>query len=63
MSAVIRNFIRPTADGREAVKNDERAFWQSRMTRSGKRAEPFEPTDIPQLARAVRRAFKEAANG
>lgn len=63
MSTVIRNFIRPTADGREAVKNDERAFWQSRMTRFGQRAEAPELTDIPQLARDVRRAFKEAANG
>lgn len=63
MSAVIRNFTRPTADGREAVKNDERAFWQSRMTRTGQRAEPPELTDIPQLARDIRAGFKEAANG
>lgn len=63
MSAVIRNFTRPTADGREAVKNDERAFWQSRMTRTGQRAEPPELIDIEQLARDIRAGFKESKNG
>jgi hypothetical protein len=34
--------------------NRERSFWQSRMTRTGQRAEPIELTDIHALARAVR---------
>ena len=44
-------------DGRTAMRNTEQAFWQSRMTRSGSRAEPFCVVDIPELARAVRVSF------
>jgi hypothetical protein len=35
--------------------NRERSFWQSRMTRTGHRAEPIELADIHALARKVRR--------
>lgn len=42
--------------GRTACENDAVAFWQSRMTTAGARAEPMRLTDLRQLARDVRRA-------
>lgn len=43
-------------DARRATcdRNRERAFWQSRMTSAGKRADAPELADIHALARAVR---------
>lgn len=43
--------------GRAACQTGERAFWQSRMTTAGRRAEPVELVDLEQLARDVRRGF------
>ena len=60
---MVRNYIRPTTDGRLGCENDARAFWQSRMTRDGHRAEPVDLTDIPQLARDVRAAYRSDNNG
>jgi hypothetical protein len=40
--------------GRLAMQTRERAFWQSRMTVAGGRAEPPELTDLEALARAIR---------
>lgn len=37
-----------------AMQTRERAFWQSRMTVAGGRAEPPELTDLEALARAIR---------
>lgn len=47
--------------GRMACENDAIAFWQSRMTTDGRRAEPLQLTDIPQLAKDIRRASVAAA--
>lgn len=41
--------------GRTAVETTERAFWQSRMTTAGARAEPLELTNITELAKRIRR--------
>lgn len=46
--------VRNDGCGRQAVINTERAFWQSRMTTAGKRAEPIELADLRELARKVR---------
>lgn len=40
--------------GRLAMQTRERAFWQSRMTVTGGRAEPPELTDLEALARAIK---------
>lgn len=42
--------------GVEREELRERAFWQSRATVAGRRFPAFELTDLPQLARAVRKA-------
>lgn len=42
--------------GVEREELRERAFWQSRATMAGRRFPAFELTDLPQLARAVRKA-------
>lgn len=34
------------------------AFWQSRMTKAGHRAEPIQPTDVRALAIKVRKGWK-----
>lgn len=44
--------------GRTACENDAIAFWQSRMTVSGVRADPIRLTDLRELAIAVRRAHQ-----
>lgn len=43
-----------TGCGRLAMQTRERAFWQSRMTVAGGRAEPPELTDLEALARAIK---------
>lgn len=53
---MIRNFIRPTQDGREACALDAVKFWRSRMVRGGVVPAPPELVDLEQLAREVRRA-------
>lgn len=53
----------PGTCGRTACENDARAFWQSRMTTAGARAEPLQLVDLHSLARDVRRAFKGANDG
>lgn len=50
------NQVRNDGCGRQALINDARAFWQSRMTTAGHRAPPPELVDLQQLARDVRRA-------
>lgn len=57
---MIRNYVRPTTDGRLGVENDAIAFWQSRSTTAGNRAEPFQLVNIPQLAKDIRRAAATA---
>lgn len=49
--------IRNDGCGRTANENNKIAFWQSRMTTTGQRAEPIALTDIPELARQVRRGY------
>lgn len=44
--------------GRTACENDAVAFWQSRMTAAGARAEPMRLTNLRELAIAVRRAHQ-----
>lgn len=43
--------------GRTAVENDARAFWQSRVTKPGQRAEPIQLADLRGLALAIRSAY------
>lgn len=50
------NQVRNDGCGRLAMQTAERAFWQSRMTRAGRRASPPELVDLRQLASDVRRA-------
>ena len=47
--------VRNNGCGRQALINVERAFWQSRMTKNGQRAEPIEVVDLRELARKLRR--------
>lgn len=42
--------------GLVAEQTRERAFWQSRATLAGRQSPPIELTDLPELARAVRKA-------
>lgn len=42
--------------GTEREELRERAFWQSRATVAGRRFPAFELTDLPELARDLRRA-------
>lgn len=44
--------------GRVAMDNVARAFWQSRMTLAGQRAEPIALVDLRQLAREIRKAVR-----
>lgn len=57
---MIRNYVLPTTDGQLGVENDAIAFWQSRSTTAGNRAEPFQLVNIPQLAKDIRRAAATA---
>lgn len=43
--------------GRIGLQNDAMAFWQSRMTTAGNRAELPQLADIPAIAQEVRRVF------
>lgn len=45
--------------GRTACENDAIAFWQSRMTTPGARAEPIQLADLRELARSIRRAYAD----
>jgi hypothetical protein len=47
--------VTPTSDGRIAMDNVARAFWQSRMTRAGGSAPLPQLANLEQLARDVRR--------
>lgn len=53
---------RNTGDGFAACENHAMAFWQSRMTRAGERAEPIQLTDLTQLAKDIRRAASTACS-
>lgn len=46
--------------GRKACENDAMAFWQSRMTTDGQRADPVQLTDLTQLAKDIRHAAAAA---
>lgn len=50
--------VMPTADGRLAMENVERSFWQSRCTLAGRPVafDEVQLTDIPELAKQIRRA-------
>ena len=52
------NYTRPTTDGRIACENDELAFWQSRMTTMGNRADVPALTDLNELARGIRHCYE-----
>lgn len=39
------------------MKNVEQAFWQSRLTTTGRRAELPELTDLRELAKDIRRSY------
>lgn len=40
-------------------ENRSIAFWQSRMTSAGNRAEPIQPTDVRALAIQVRKGWSQ----
>ena len=48
--------VQPTSDGREAMENIARSFWQSRISRAGAPAPLPQLTNLEQLARDVRNA-------
>lgn len=45
--------------GRTACENDAIAFWQSRMTVAGGRADPIALADLRDLACRIRRAYAD----
>lgn len=53
--------IQNTSCGRQALRNREVAFWQSRMTVDGQRAEPPNLVDLAALARKLRSTYRLAA--
>lgn len=50
---------RPTVDGRVAMDNVARAFWQSRMSTAGQAAPLPKLTDLRALARDIRQWAKQ----
>lgn len=49
-----RPYLNPTSDGREAMDNVARAFWQSRLCREGVAPPLPVLTDLRALARNIR---------
>ena len=50
-------YVRPTSDGREAMDNAARAFWQSRMSGPGNVVRLPVLVDLHALAREIRRTY------